>query len=217
MPPSNNFNDNQHYLPPQEAAVSSTTVADATWVHSVPTATLVASALGTTLNQNVQDDVTLDNDFNPILCDIVTPVHVDILSNFLVSHPHRDFVNFLIQGFRHGFRIGYEGPITFGQCHNLLSARSQPVPVTKAILKELERGHTSGPFLSPPFDGFHCSPLGAVAKKDGSHRIIFDLSSPLGSSINEGISSTQYSVKYSSFDDAVELAGCNLEIPDRGR
>ena len=132
-------------------------------------------------------------------------MHVDILSNFLVSHPHRDFVNFLIQGFRHGFRIGYEGPITFGQCRNLLSARSQPVPVTKAILKELERGHTSGPFLSPPFDGFHCSPLGAVAKKDGSHRIILDLSSPRGSSINEGISSTQYSVKYSSFDDAVEL------------
>ena len=142
---------------------------------------------------------------NPIPCDIVTPVHVDILSNFLVSHPHRDIVNFLIQGFRHGFRMGYEGPSTFGQCRNLLSARSQPVPVTKAILKELERGHTSGPFLSPPFDGFHCSPLGAEAKKDGSHRIILDLSSPRGSSINEGISSTQYSVKYSSFDDAVEL------------
>ena len=52
---------------------------------------------------------------------------------------------------------------------------------------------------------FHCSPLGAVPKKDGSYRLILDLSSPRGCSVNEGISREQYSVRYSSFDDAVDM------------
>ena len=71
--------------------------------------------------------------------------------------------------------------------------------------KSWMRGHTSGPFTGPPFPQFHCSPLGAVPKKDGTHRIILDLSSPRGSAINEGIPVELFSVKYSSFDDAVEF------------
>ena len=86
-----------------------------------------------------------------------------------------------------------------------ISARSQPAAVSSAIAKEVNRGHTAGPFESSPFASLHCSPLGAVPKKDGSHRLILDLSSPRGSSINEGISPDLYSVKYSNFDDAVTL------------
>ena len=87
--------------------------------------------------------------------------------------------------------------MTPGQCQNLLSARSNPVAVSTTVLKEVNRGHTAGPFSSLPFDMLHCSPLGAVPKKDGSHRIILDLSSPRGSSINEGISPELYSVTVS--------------------
>ena len=86
-----------------------------------------------------------------------------------------------------------------------MSARTNPQPVTAAISKELKHGHTAGPFIRPPFDTLHCSPLGAIPKKDGSHRIILDLSSPHGSAINEGISSLLFSVKYSKFDDAAAL------------
>ena len=88
---------------------------------------------------------------------------------------------------------------------NLLSARSNSLPVIEAIRKEVQCGHISGPFLVPPFNPLHCSPLGAVPKKDGTHRIILDLSSPTGDSVNDGISKEQYSVKYSSLDDAVAL------------
>ena len=104
-----------------------------------------------------------------------------------------------------GFDIGYDGPFCVTRPTNLLSARSNPAPVTAAIVKELQRGHTSGPFVSPPLDALHCSPLGAVPKKDGTHRIILDLSSPRGYAVNEGISKEEYSVTYSSFDDAVVL------------
>lgn len=47
--------------------------------------------------------------------------------------------------------------------------------------------------------------MGAVPKKDGSIRIILDLSAPHGTSVNNGIPSEFFSVKYSSFDDAVSL------------
>ena len=59
--------------------------------------------------------------------------------------------------------------------------------------------------MEPPLTPFHCSPLGAVPKKDGTFRIILDLSSPRRQSVNEGISKERFSVRYSSFDDAVSL------------
>ena len=135
----------------------------------------------------------------------MSPINVDRLRAFLTNHPDTNLANFLIDGFCNGFSIGYNGPFTPGQCRNLLSARSQPAAVSSAIAKEVNRGHTAGPFESSPFASLHCSPLGAVPKKDGSHRLILDLSSPRGSSINEGISPDLYSVKYSNFDDAVKL------------
>ena len=61
------------------------------------------------------------------------------------------------------------------------------------------------PFSSSPFQNFHCSPLNAVPKKDGSTRIILDLSSPSGSLVNEGIPSEFFSIKYSFFNDAVSM------------
>ena len=63
-------------------------------------------------------------------------------------------------------------------------------------------GHTVGPFLNPPFPDLHCSPVGAVQKKDGSCRIILDLSQPKGRSINEGIDKELFTVQYTHFDRA---------------
>lgn len=77
--------------------------------------------------------------------------------------------------------------------------------VDEAILKELNRGHTVRPFDYPTLPSFHCPPLGAARKKDGSIRVILDLSSPQGFSVNDGISKDSYSVTYSSFDDAIDM------------
>ena len=134
-----------------------------------------------------------------------TPIDVSRLSELLFSHPDRSFVNFLINGFAHGFDLGYRGPITDGCQRNLLSARSHHAEVSAALAKEVARGHTLGPFASPPFPVLHVSPLGAVVKKDSTYRIILDLSSPRGESVNEGISREEYSVRYQGFDEAVDL------------
>ena len=114
-------------------------------------------------------------------------------------------VDYLLSGFKQGFRIGYEGLDFPFITKNLSSARDNPEQVTAAIIKELERGHTAGPFTHPPFENFRCSPLGAVPKKDGTHCLIIDLSSPSGLSINDFISKEDYSVTFSKFGDVVSM------------
>ena len=143
--------------------------------------------------------------FNPLPLDVQTPISVPNLAQALTNYPNRNLANYLINGFTHGFDIGYSGKIVSAVPNNLLSARTNPAPVTLAINKEISRKHTSGPFLLPPFSPLHCSPLGAVPKKNGTHRLILDLSSPKNCSVNSGINHDEFSVKYSSFDDAVDL------------
>ena len=134
-----------------------------------------------------------------------SPVNIARLAQHLHHHPDRSMVKYLIDGFCDGFDIGYSGPITLGVDKNLKSARDNWQAVTTAVEKEVSRGHTLGPFNAPPFSVSHISPLGAVPKKDGTKRLILDLSSPAGSSINDGISQEEFSVKYSHFDDAVDI------------
>lgn len=125
----------------------------------------------------------------------------------LREHLDRRAVNFVVQGFIHGFDLGFKGDFTVlnTRPRNLLSARSVPTKVNEAIQKELERGHTSGPFRYPPFNNTHCSPLGSAPKPDGSVRLILDLSSPRGDAVNEGINQDEFSCTYTRFDDAVSL------------
>ena len=147
----------------------------------------------------------LSNNFHPLPDSVQSPINIKVLQSLLINHSDKSLVNFILEGFRFGFSIGFAGNISSDPVRNLLSARNNPEAVSKAIEKELIRGHTSGLFLYPPLAPLHCSPLGAVPKKDGSHRIILNLSSPKGSSVNEGIPKEEYSVKFSSFDDAVDM------------
>ena len=56
-------------------------------------------------------------------------------------------------------------------------------------------------------EGVHISLLGLIPKKNkpGKWRMIVDLSSPRGSSINDGISSDVASLQYTSIDDLAAL------------
>ena len=144
---------------------------------------------------------------------IVTPIVIEQLEFFFRNHPSPSAVSYVLSGFRWGFDIGYTGSFTNlnTRPRNLLSARSNPKLVLAAIKKELDRGHTAGPFTVPPFPNTHCSPLGTAPKPDGSVRLILDLSSPRGEAVNEGIDQNEFSCTYSNFDEAVSLVrrlGC---------
>ena len=98
---------------------------------------------------------------------------------------------------------------------NNKSARDDPDGVSKAIVKEVQRGHTAGPFPQPPFPHCHVSPVGADPKPDGSCRLLLDLSQPAGDSVNEAIDKDEFPCKYTHFDAATDLVfrmgrGCYL-------
>ena len=111
----------------------------------------------------------------------------------------------MTHGLQYGFSIGFCGELSRSASSNLRSSMDYFDKVSRAIHTEVMRGHTAGPFNAAPMHDFHCSPLGAVPKKDGSARIILDLSSPRGSSVNEGIDNHTYTVKYCSLDDALDM------------
>ena len=158
--------------------------------------------------------------FNPIPAQKSCNIDIDRFEQLLRSHPNQPLVAYIVDGLRNGFDIGYTGPFTDTLPKNLKSADQNKQHIQKAINKEISRGHTAGPFSSPPFPLTHCSPIGAAPKKDGSVRIIMDLSQPHGLSINDCISKEDFSCEYSHFDDATDLlmnAGrgsllCKLDI-----
>ncbi|XP_055345768.1 uncharacterized protein LOC129593467 [Paramacrobiotus metropolitanus] len=134
-----------------------------------------------------------------------TPLKPDVFRKYLASHPDRHFVNDLLQildcGADIGFRAAHRSRIT----PNAQSARSHADVLTGAIHKEVMLGHTVGPFSHPPFINFVCSSLGVREKRTGGHRIILDLSRPVGDSVNDGISKEDYSLTYCSIDDAIRI------------
>ena len=147
--------------------------------------------------------------------------HVDIntLAFYLRGHPDPQLVNYVLTGLRHGFDLGFNGNLTPVARNNNKSARENPTEVTKAIIKELSRGHTAGPFPSPPFPVNHISPLGAAPKPDGSCRLVLDLSQPEGLSVNDNIDKLEFPTVYTHFDKATDMIrrlgkGCLLSKID---
>ena len=139
--------------------------------------------------------------FRSISC---SPIRVALLFSLLSSFPNQEIVHSVCLGLHFGFDIGFSGEACNSRPPNLRSAIKFFRSVSAQVAAEVSRGHTLGPFSCPPFINFHCSPLGAVPKPNGSVRLILDLSSPRGSSINEGIDQDHYSVRYCSFDEAVD-------------
>ena len=167
----------------------------------------VAESSAATTTTTATTGNRLNLPFKALPLDVISPIRVDVLEELLTDYPCSLTRDYLLQGFTFGFDIGFKG--TFVDLHarprNLLSALNSVDAVNEAIRKELERGHTSGPFSIAPFDLSHCSPIGAAPKSDGSARLILDLSSPRGDSVNDGISQEEFKCKYSKFDDAVNL------------
>ena len=158
--------------------------------------------------QGASAPISTSSLFNALPPGPSSPVSVDVLSDLLRDYPCQRTRAYLVSGFSFGFDIGFHGSFDDPNARprNLKFARDNVAPVSEAIAKELKRGHTSGPFSSPPFAHTHCSPIGSAPMPDGSVRLILDLSSPRGQSVNDGISRDEFMCHYSSrFDDAVAI------------
>lgn len=142
-------------------------------------------------------------DHQPATKNVPTPVSVDRLAFWLEGYDSKK-AEFLLDGFRHGFRVGFQGKVTSIVHKNLKSAALQPQVVDQHIKKEISAGRMHGPFVSPPFPQFQCSPVGLVEKKTkGEFRMIHHLSFPEGQSINDGIGPEHSHVRYATIEEAI--------------
>ena len=139
-----------------------------------------------------------------------TPVKVDNLELMLSTYDPI-LRNGLVSGFRNGFDIGFRGQVNSdSKVNNLRSTNGLYSVVTEALEKEVQAGRIAGPFSAPPFGSFQLNPIGMVPKKEkNKYRMIFDLSYPPGSAINDSIDDSFARVQYASMSDAISaLLAC---------
>lgn len=139
-----------------------------------------------------------------------TPIQLNVLQPYLESHPDRAYATYIADGLRDGFRIGfdYRTRQLNSRRRNHPSCLAKPSTVKERILAEVAAGRLLGPISSGlPAAPIHLSPMGLIPKphQPNKFRLIVDLSTPSGKSVNDGISSNLSTLKYASVDDAVAM------------
>ena len=86
---------------------------------------------------------------------------------------------------------------------NMRSAIEHPEVVRDYLARERSEGRVLGPFSLTAFPFVQVSRFGVIPKSSGKWRLIIDLSSPEGSSVNNGIAPELCSMRYASIDEAV--------------
>ena len=158
---------------------------------------------------------------NTDLKNIVTPVKVDVLVDMLKSAGYpRQETEYLDNGFRYGFDIGYRGPVNrTSQSNNIPLRVGSKVQLWNKLIKEVELHRVAGPFESVPFENFIQSPIGLVPKGapgSGKTHLIFHLSYDFDDeqdkSLNHYTPDEMCSVKYNDIDHAVK---CYLDLKSK--
>ena len=126
----------------------------------------------------------------------------------VLTHPDQSFVTYVLDGLQNGFRVGFN-PASVSlksATQNMPSASLQPSVIDDYLYTELAKGRVAGPFSSPPLPHLHISRFGVIPKKHqpGKWRLILDLSSLDGHSVNDGIRKDPFTVQYMKVDDIID-------------
>ena len=147
---------------------------------------------------------------SPALEGVISPLQWEVWREHLGAHPDRDYVEYLARGLREGFRIGfnYQNHRCKSSKENMRSTREHPKVIREYLEKEGLAGRLLGPFDPNLFPEVHTSRFGIIPKSEpGCWRLIVDLSSPDGASVNDGIDPEVCSLSYATIDDAARMIG----------
>ena len=146
----------------------------------------------------------------PNICRAISPLHPKAWEAGLSDYPDQRFAQFLLRGISNGFRIGAQGHFGYQPAkRNLQSAYEHPQVVTDYLAREERLGRILR--LSPQevlaLPPIQVSPFGVIPKRHRPNkwRLIVDLSSPKGASINDAIDRNLCSLSYTSIDNAVSF------------
>ena len=148
---------------------------------------------------------------------MITPVDMDCFEQLLKLYRYdTNETQFIIDGFRNGFDLGYRGETTNirRDAPNLKFRIGDLIIWWNQVMKEVKLKRYTGPFKSPPFENYIQSPIGLVPKDGGKDvRLIFHLSYPrTGKSVNSETPAELCSVKYPDFSEAIRKC---IEIVNR--
>ena len=140
---------------------------------------------------------------------VTTPLKLEAWEAELREHPDREYAQYLLDGIKEGFRIGFEysSHACASSPRNMKSASEHPEPIDRYIREEVAARRIIGPLALA--EELNCkiqiSRFGVIPKphQPGKWRLITDLSSPAGNSVNDGVGSHLCSLSYASVDDAV--------------
>jgi len=81
----------------------------------------------------------------------------------------------LADGLLNGFNFCYNGPRSCPRVkENHKSARDNPAILAATLMSYVEKGHTRGPYPSPPWPNLICNPAGLREKDGGAWRLVED-------------------------------------------
>lgn len=142
------------------------------------------------------------------LARVVTPLRLEEWTSELQAHPDQEFAKYILRGIDTGFRVGFNSRLVKLKSRplNMPSADEHPEVVQGYLQDEVASGRVV--LVSQTVVGernIHASPFGVIPKKSKPNkwRLILDLSSPNGSSVNDGIEKELTSLSYVSVDDVV--------------
>ena len=124
---------------------------------------------------------------------VVTPLQAEQFAWELQLHPDQQLVQFVLEGIRHGLRLGFchTQPLKSAKKNKPLVDQHESV-IDEYLANEVSRGRVAGPFDSHPLPNLQVSSFGIIPKRGqpGKWLLIVDLSSPKGSSVDDGINIT---------------------------
>lgn len=145
---------------------------------------------------------------HPSLCEIITPLQGEAWAAALSQHPDTRFKSYILDGIKNGFRIGFQyvSHSCRSSTQNMASALEHPHIIGDYLGTECALGRIVGPVPLTFIPGMQVSRFGVIPKKQvGKWRLICDLSSPPGMSVNDGIPSEACSLSYVKVDDAAQV------------
>ena len=138
-----------------------------------------------------------------------TPLVVEAWQQALESHPDKDFADYIILGLKQGFHIGVDRsrPLRPAREGNLPSVRQHPSLVAEHLAMESRAGRLLGPLPQHLAATCQVSPIGLIPKPHqlGKWRLIVDLSSPHGASVNDAIATEHCHMRYTSVLEAAAV------------
>ena len=134
-----------------------------------------------------------------------TPLRLQAWQKALADHPDQPFAQYMLNGIANGFHIGADRAISLrSNTTNMPSVRQHPQLVEAHIRAESTAGRLLGP-LPPLLSGLvQTSPIGLIPKPQ-KWRLIVDLSSPAGSSVNDAIAPDKCHMRYASVWEAAQI------------